>query len=347
MEYLIMLVLVMSIYSLGEIKKIRFLRKMGIFLIIIFSGIRYDVGIDYLGYKNMYEVGYSSKLEIGYKLLINILKKINLPYYSLFFMSALITYVFIYLILEQMNGHQKIIMLFLILTNGFLFSSFNVIRKTMASSIFFYGIIISQNKKWNLFSLSSLIFHYSYIYSYMLLILKKLNFSRIIKYMMLIISFFIYNKGIISSLIYKIPIGLFGKYSYYIKNSVFSPDKDLKLGSVFWLKIIFIILIIFFEKKFTKNDKFFSEMMNFYIVSFCANMMLLDMSYVARIISNYFILLECYIYTKILFSSYLWNNRKLLITIIIFIFSLIYWKVAFFSDVREKVKYRTIFSKNI
>ena len=149
------------------------------FSIILFSlvlGLRYDVGTDYLGYKEDFLAG-NERFEVGYSLVCDLFRTIGFDYPSIFIFSVFIQFLFFYL---GVKDNKRILpwAVFFYFTTLHLFLSLNVIRQTIAFSIFIYAVKFINNKSFPRYLLWCLIastFHKSAIILIPFYLLNHIN----------------------------------------------------------------------------------------------------------------------------------------------------------------------------
>jgi hypothetical protein len=139
-------------------------------ILIIFAGVRLDVGTDYRTYYNIYNNivsnqfsitdFYATRQEFGYYLLSLLTKKISCSPYGIFITTAIITYIPIYSLLKKKSKNFPFsILLFFLL--GVYTAPFNMIRQGIAISINFFAsqYITNNRKKFILLNIIAASFH--------------------------------------------------------------------------------------------------------------------------------------------------------------------------------------------
>ncbi|OEF99787.1 hypothetical protein BHF71_01015 [Vulcanibacillus modesticaldus] len=256
--------IVLIVYSIALIIKTKSLTKkwtvLDIFILlvlIIFSGIRFNVGTDYGMYYHIYNTYiskvfslkdyYSTKQEFGYYLLSWITKNISSSSYGIFWTSAIITYIPIYSrIKKESKNFTFSILLFILL--GFYTGAFNIIRQWIAIAINFYAnqYIEENRKKFVLLNIIGSFFHSTSIIAMLIqLVVKKIKPT--FKFFVFIIVL-----GIISTIIFERMSFIFSmldnlnpRYINYFESR--PAGKGLKL--LFVLRIIIILFVLILTKK--------------------------------------------------------------------------------------------------
>lgn len=239
-----------------------------LFLILSFSfifipaALRYNIGVDYRAYVDIFEALKTSDLnyiEHGYKLINNLFIFLSLPVEALFAFISFITYFFIFLSLPDKN---KISYLFIFITSTY-FVSFFLLRSSLALSICIYAIM-NYRRNNNIYYYMSLIVIASTIHisSLLYLALPFLSF-RFIKsaysnHRILIFSLLfliLYFKKEILSLIMNFVIPALG-YEQYLKLDLFISAPEINTGLGIILRSLPLLAILFFAKEILlKNER--------------------------------------------------------------------------------------------
>lgn len=144
--YLILIILCLLCHYLFFKRKKNITFFLITFLIFIISAVRYNVGTDYIHYSKIYFWiinNYNIYVEIGYKYFNELIYFIfNDVRYIYIISSLLIVFSFYKAIKDNVDKKYWFFSLFLFITSGILFSSFNLIRQYMAIAI------IVGNIKW-------------------------------------------------------------------------------------------------------------------------------------------------------------------------------------------------------
>lgn len=125
-----------------------------VFLISLLIGLRYDVGVDYLAYKEIYETHFTGALNESYKnieFLFGIISfccyKLGIPYYFFFVLMAFIPFIFYYKAFKSFSYLFPFVS-YCLISLGVLFWYFNIQRQTTAFFILLYSVnFIKENKK--------------------------------------------------------------------------------------------------------------------------------------------------------------------------------------------------------
>ena len=176
-----------NLYSVFAVQSINFCFRY-IFPIIFLSllwGLRYDVGTDYLSYKEIYENNFTgtvweslseSNVEYLYALISHALYHLGMPYYVMFVIMALIPLIFYYKTFRDkpfLFGYAS----FFLMALGVLFWYFNIQRQGIAFFVLLYSVDFIRRKRFFSFliciivamgfHISSLLFLFCYLFAYL------------------------------------------------------------------------------------------------------------------------------------------------------------------------------------
>ncbi|BDG30601.1 EpsG family protein [Parageobacillus thermoglucosidasius] len=237
-------------------KKWTFLDIFILLILIIFSGIRFNVGTDYEIYYFIYNNIVSSNFslddynattqEFGYYVLSWITKRISDSPYGIFWASAFLTYIPIYVrIKKDSKDFAFSILLFFLL--GLYTGPFNTIRQWIAIAINFYSLqyINTDKKKFLLFNIIGSLFHSTCIIAMIIqLIAKKVKptFTMLIGILIFGIVFVMLFGRM--SFLFEILSNINPRYTVY-----FEPQPG-GTGSIllFVLRVIIVLYLLFFTK---------------------------------------------------------------------------------------------------
>lgn len=243
----------------------------GLFPIIILSlliGLRYDVGVDYLAYKEIYETRFdgnlidsirNSDLEILYTIISYYCYQSGMPYYIFFVVMAFIPLVFYYKSFKYFT-YLFPYSFYCIVSFGVLFWYFNIQRQAIAFFILLYSIkYIVENKKF-IFLLCCLIavgFHLSSLYFIPFIFLFYLPRRPLFSPLYLVGTYiltWICSNHIQSLLFFIIRPFLSGRYLNYegiMENWIMEGGSGIGLLLLHIIDIIFILNSPFLFKRFS------------------------------------------------------------------------------------------------
>lgn len=146
--YLFSLSLLISSYLDRKINKAYYLIFLSV--LILFAGLRYNVGVDYQSYKDFFNLvlsGNNIYMEDSFVLLVKLIDLIDGEEQLLYFIYAFLTVFFTSKFIEYFSLN-KVFSLYIYLTFAvFYLASFNGIRQSLAVAIFMYSIkfIVERN----------------------------------------------------------------------------------------------------------------------------------------------------------------------------------------------------------
>ncbi len=337
---LIILILLASIqlkepnneFSIDIIEKLKIQHLLSILIIALFIGFRYKVGVDWEGYrndffalkKNVNPSFFSQSYELGYYIISLVIAKIGLSYQWLFFLVALISWIFIY---KSIPTFLLPLLIFFIFVDEFFFWSMNGMRQYAAMSIWLFSIRYLSNKQFikyiicilfaSLFHTSALLFIPLYFIPY-----QKL-FQRQIWFILFIISFIIGSSGLFLKMVENSLISLshvipfLKSYLHYIENNRFFVDESVKVGFGFYFRIIVNALIIFFSYRVVKTY----PKTSIYFVLLFFGIILFNLTYNISLLgrfNNYFLFIRTIVLAILVY--YYWRIPQYRIFVIAFCF---------------------------
>ncbi|MFA0632986.1 EpsG family protein [Vibrio breoganii] len=273
--FLVISITIFFIYKNSKEIAVKFI-SISFFLLIIFvvySMRGLDTGIDYASYSEIYNNAlhngelnnYLQRNEIGYRWL-NYIGAITLGLDSIYFFGLLgvISWFFICLRLPRVNVY----FLILLITGGFVYSSFNTIRQTIAISIsiFIFSIfyLIDKEKlKYYSITIISILFHKSAVILLLFPLLAKINFNRSLAIGLYVLSlpflFFPVSGEIfrdVSTLV--LNYVTFVDYNYILTHGSFDSNSDrVSSGYGVLFHVLFNFYLLFFSTKvIAKNDEY-------------------------------------------------------------------------------------------
>lgn len=251
--------------------KKRIYLSLAVIIPSIIAGIRYDVGVDWSTYKNIFEftsMTGGSYLESGYVLLLRIVKYLlhGDYYFFNFVISAMLlgfTLLALIRIREITNFRIPLELGYYIALVLLWCVSFNATRQCLASAIVLYGLTWFYEKKWKfiLWIIIASLFHQSAIFCILFIFLsfefKRKSYQKIYNmflYFGVIFLFFVIQNVLDV-------IGTLGLYTNYFDNSA----SDFSLN--FMLYIIFpLVLIMVYAPKVIKNSKYYDLFFKLFVL---------------------------------------------------------------------------------
>lgn len=258
-----------------------------VILLSVLFGFRYEIGTDYLNYKEIYETSFSgslkqslteSNVEYIYAFISHILYHAGLPYYIMFFVMALIPMCFFYAAFKDKSFLIGYAAYFLAAT-GVLFWFFNIQRQGIAFFILLFSIKYIKNKNFNKFLLCVIIatgFHVSsllFIFCYLFSFFKYSLIFKPVTLAVIYVFFGVFASSLKNILIKLVSIFLTGKYLYYV-DSIESWEMGIGSGlGILSMHIVDLILIFSsgFLCKYFKEYRYDIYFRTFYVGSLFAN----------------------------------------------------------------------------
>lgn len=254
-------------------------------IIVIFCGIRYDVGTDYMSYYNEFIgfkfnsfvdiIGYLENRELIPLIIRYISNNILHNEYIFFFITSLLVVGSIFLSIYKRKRYLPIaysLLMFLCLDLG---ASFNAVRQYMAIGLVTIAYFYMEKKEIKKFLLMVILAGLCHSSAYIILMvypisITKFNIDKIYKSLIIIITIItIFGYNSIIKLISSIDI--FSRYSRYLSN-----DIDIGVGLLLMNIPILLVLLLYGRKliKYNHSNKI-------YIFLFILGFLLKNLEYVA------------------------------------------------------------------
>lgn len=218
------------------------------FILYIFSAIRFDVGVDFMAYYeslNNFKYGTSSfQFEPMNMLIINLINYFEFNYQIFLLIYSFLSLVGIYYFINKLSKYKKL-SIFIFFTIGiYYFSTFNLLRQSVAVSLLLIGVvklIEGKDKQFFVLLFFASSFHLSSIIG-IVYYFFRIRLS-IFNYLLIIIIL----GGLSELFLYLIT---FTKYVVYLEHLRFSEQPN---PGIFLLFIIFSLFIPIFLGYFRKN----------------------------------------------------------------------------------------------
>lgn len=249
--YFIVLSISLFLFYIGHKRNKWIFKVLSLFILIVFSGCRYMVGIDFVSYWWIYEEINGILIEPGYTAICKVLSNANFGAQLHFFFFSAITLLIIVRGILFYNNKHAVLCLFIYLFAGFYVDSFNIVRQSLAIAIFFWSgkyIINRQLKKYIICILGATCFHMSSITLIPFYYILNRHYSRYAIAIIMVISLLISYYGIIDRFMEYLPI-----YTKYLESgNEFNVNSNLGLG--FYIKYLIGIIMLLAKEKII--DKF-------------------------------------------------------------------------------------------
>lgn len=315
-----------------------------LFLLIIFSSIRYGIGTDYFLYNRMYNASSAmiarnfgtSRTGMGFtKIMYQFHDVWNLDYKIFIFFCALITIVCVYVFFKKAsNNPGRSILLYVAL--GAYVSSFNGYRQSLGISILLLGYLLFQKRKYILAALLAFIavlMHSSMILPLLVFLIiykfKDVEIKPVFVIIISIICYFSYNK------IFPIIINFSDAYSGY-ENYNSTPGVGTYLMVLFYY-IVYLFILSPKRKEFNNNTKIYFNLVS---VGVCIMSLQLHNWLFNRLVEMFTIFMPIVLSE---FYDHIYNkDNKKIVSFVFHMCAFIYF-IVFINSFGEVVPYKTIF----
>lgn len=320
------------------------LSKIVLVALTVIAGIRYDVGVDYLGYEHGF---YMQSFEINeplYWLLNKIVWSIDGEFYWITLIMAFLTNIFIYLGLKKRYVSCRGVTLGLLLfaCTGWT-ATFNLIRQGVAVAIFFYASIYIREKNLKKYLCWMIIgagFHNSILLLLPLYFFKRYKIGIIVYLGTVIMVYGIVYSGSSRGLLNYLIKFINGYSGYSGSSHIMEAARASGLGVM--LNVILSVIIMIFCSRKIDNEKFNNEK-NYYLFGIILSILAID-TYMYGRIGMYFSIFSV-IVIPIAIQTIKDKNLKFVIGfILIMSIFLLYGKETFSPSPASKLEYKTIFT---
>jgi hypothetical protein len=337
---------VLAFFSLIE-RKNKFSKatlKIVLLLLILFVGLRYQVGNDYAEYymhHSLIKQGVTNYFEP----LFTLLNYISPNPYLMFFISSVISFVFLYLAFRYFAPNNGILLFTLYFGIYLIIFDIHIIRQGIAIAMVLYSWKFAVENKMIKFLLLVLIamgFHSSAVVVLPVYLLTKVKFTKQLKITLLSISTIIlfiilFFKDLVFNIISLIP--LFERYATVYLDPEFSSIETISFGFVLNILAFFIIEYIIIKSPNSFNDPKMQFVEKIFFVSILLSI-LLRFSSIALRLNYYYQISNIFIFALIIFSF----KEKLPIKVIFILIALLYLYVNLNTG-NAILEYKTILSK--
>jgi len=317
-------------------------------ILVLFIGLRKDVGKDYFIYYNIFYNNWGENKEIGYKWINNFFSNLNFSLSSvLIFMAATTLYFVFSLILKQSNN--KVFSFVLFWLDGGILYLFNVVRQGLTNFIFL-NIIGKIKKRKKLITILLIVlgglFHYSIFFALLFIPLLFKVYSKwklLVFYLLSIVLMKTVDIQLLFVNILKY-IPFFGE-TYIQKNLLENNVLRIDFGFGYLFNFILVFFTIIFYDKILEQDSKVIPYLNAFVFWGIFKILTLEVwvfervldyvRYSSIIVVPYLISIIKNKYLKFLFGSLI-----IICYFILYLFSTIYSST---SD--NLIPYETIFSK--
>jgi hypothetical protein len=283
--------------------------------IALFSGFRYEVGVDYSSYVRIFNLivqGFDLYTEVGYEFLVNFVDYFNGTQQLVFLVLAIVTNVFIGIYIIHFSKFYFLSSVMYFCFPPFFLSTFNQIRQYFAISLFAISLIYLKDKKlinYSFIIILAALFHKSILVLFPLyfFINRKYSYKN---YLLLSIGF-VFSMSILEKIIKMTP------YAIYLNFA------DKKTSITIYIFLIISLIIILFKDKIENKFKDSFIFINLSFISFLLILVTLITKDIPNMVflrfNNYFLISYLVLigfFYKLLKTKY---QKKVYFLIVIFI----------------------------
>lgn len=293
--------------------------KISLFVItivlILFAGLRNQVGTDWNAYYNFYIYG-AERLEIGYSFINNLFRSLSLPYNFFLIVLNTISLIFIFLFLKR-NSYIPLVGILLFYSDLFLYYNFSGIRQAIAISITCFSINFAIDKKFIKFLISVLFASSFHITAIVFLIVFFISKEKLSLKVLIIFSLsLMIGLVFLNSMTEVITLYTAKDANFYLNLQEKSNtlQQDYIIGIL--RRSLVLLMLLFFYKKVaqTPNFRYFFHLYILGIIIFIATYKMSPD--IGTRLSSYFTIFELVLAGNLIFSlRYLWN--KIIVTCIV------------------------------
>jgi|GEM_PF-5480657 hypothetical protein len=294
--YLLYYLTIGAILTVGYLLKNKLFTYIVVFIVVLFSGLRYNVGYDYDNYEAIF-LGYNENAtEPLFSITIFLLKKLWNDPIIMFFFFSLLTITITFFAIHRLSDSERLGFMIYLLIPGLYLNSFSIVRQAVAISFFFLGIFyLYKNKKikyWGIGIIATLL-HFSAVIPFLFLWIFKKWFTKkhniFFHFVILLVAFIIaYLK------LPKLFIGLFGKFSVYAELLTI----EIPITKVL-LYFFFGVIVVYFLRN--RNDEKTNLLLNILQIGIFINIAFAEFPPVTRM-GYYFLITQTILVPTVIFS---------------------------------------------
>jgi hypothetical protein len=320
--------------------------KIILLLLILFVGLRYQVGNDYAEYFMHHSFIHQGSTNY-FEPLFTLLNYITPTPYHMFFASSVISFIFLYLSFKYFAPNNGILLFTLYFGIYLIIFDIHIIRQGIAIAMVLYSWKFAvENKKIKFFSLVLIAtgFHSSAVIALPAYFLGKIKFTKKLKVSLLSIStitlfILVFFKNLVFDLISLFP--LFERYAKVYLDPQFSSTEPISFGFMLNIVAFFIIEYIIVKRPNSFNNPKMQFVENMFFVGILASIVLRFSSIALRF--NYFYQISnIFIFVLIIFSFK--EKMQMPVKVVFIIIALLYLYVNLNTG-HAILDYKTILSK--
>ena len=283
--------------------------------LILFAGLRHNVGTDWEAYYNVYKYRDVGFIEMGYMFLNNTFSDFKLPY-NIFLLtinsiSIILVYKFIY-----KNSYLLVIPILIFYSDLYIYFNLSGIRQAIAIAITCYSITFAIEKRRAKFLMLTLLASLFHITSLIFVLAYYIPKSKIkTKHLLLTLCLFYVTFLAINNISFFNNENLLKKILWYTSFQENPPDLFTLyiIGTI--KRFIVVGLIILFGNNLLKknNNRYFFNIYLFGLIIYLSSYMLSPDIGVR--ISSYFIIFEIILVGNLIYTTKRISNRLIIVTI--------------------------------
>ncbi|MFM6994747.1 MAG: EpsG family protein [Sediminibacterium sp.] len=332
----------MTVGKYGKLDKTS--RLFALFILVLFSGLRYGVGVDYFSYEDLFYSGeLAAWIEPGFYFIMEIVRNFDNSFTTF---NILISFLTISLLFFSLREYDKA---FVISLSLFFFSQsglgfyFNGIRQGMAAAIFLFSYRYIEGNlfiKYCLCILAASLIHVSSLLLLPFFFLNKFGFNKVSSLILVFLAIILNYTGYIRKYLLDI-LGLFDNSLKYVSNEFLLNPSEVRSGFGFLLFNVFsVIFILFLPRKIAKSDLALNA--NF----FTAFIVLKNILFPIFIAYRFIVYLEWISFISIpmlIYYRFDFNTRYIIFFIILLFYASLF--VAGLINPQNMLHYQSIYSR--
>tara|TARA_R100001369_G_scaffold69766_2_gene97397 strand:+ start:3287 stop:4396 length:1110 start_codon:yes stop_codon:yes gene_type:complete len=321
-------------------------------VLVIVSGLRYNVGADYPGYSYLYKEqpyyddAIGMEIEYGFIFIVDTLNNIGLEVWAFFTLTAFITYFFLFYSFKNYKS-QLYLGVFLFITYGFYFFSFNGVRQALAMSALAVAVAFIQERKLvpfvGIILIGGLMHKSLFLFLPLYFVLEKIRLSKYIWYGAFILSLGLHFLPMASILnissIFSVMADSQIDYSNFLEdtNSDLNVTGSLTLGYLARVGVGFIVLVYY--EKLTKLNPNYLPYFTLSLIGIFMYNSFSTIHFIGRV-NNYFLLFH--VFTLAFIIDYLLRSKQKLIANAIICFFLVLFFYNIYNNDNGSAPYQFI-----
>lgn len=276
---------------------------------ILLAGFRYDVGIDFQSYWDVFLHADSYLTEFGHRALCLLLSMFGFGPQMIFLLYA---FVITYFTCKTLSGFfpQYLCLICLLYFVSDYFASMNIMRQYMATIFFLYSIRYIRSRsvvKYFTCILLAACFHYSALFLLPFYWLLGINFSKSVIWIILIFVVVISMFFPVASLLVGIP-----KYGEYIGLAV---NSSANLGLGFLSRLIVLVLMVFLKDRIISKNAYSLYIINGIFFSICIALLFKDFIVFLRL--SYYFQILFPVAIALLLDSLTYKSKLLMFPVVV------------------------------